>query len=165
MSLPQLFFYAIGALTLVSALGVVVFRSVVYCTLSLLVSLLAVAGLYILLFAEFIALVQVLLYGGAITILVLLALMLTPLRRGPPALDNPQRLLALLASLAAFAVLGITVAITKWGTPVAEPDIVKLTDLGNTLFSQWVIPFEVASLILLVALIGAIIIAREADDQ
>ena len=163
MSLLHLFFYGIGTATLIGALGVVLSRNVVYSALSLLVALLATAGLYILLFAEFLALVQVLLYGGAITIVVLLALMLTRLRDVQPGLDNPQRLLAAVGSAVAFAFLGITVVTTSWTPRVEEPQIVTISDLGRNLFSQWVVPFEIASLVLLVSLIGAIIIAREGE--
>ncbi len=160
-----LFFYAIGALSLVGAIGVVASRNVVYSALFLLMALLGVAGLYILLFAEFLALVQVLIYGGAVAIIVLFGLMLTRFRDTPVVLDNPQRPLAAIASIAAFFVLGVVVTATKWAPKVKELQPVKFGDFGNKLFSQWVVPFEIASLVLLVALIGAIIIARSEDRE
>ncbi len=165
MNLLLLFFYAIGALSLAGAVGVVISRNVVHSALFLLLSLLGVAGLYILLFAEFLALVQILIYGGAITIIVLFGLMLTRFRDTPLLLDNPQRLLAAIAGFAAFLLLTIAVTGTKWAPRVEELKPIPFGDLGNNLFSQWVVPFEIASLVLLVALVGAIIIARGEDTE
>ena len=102
-------FYAFGALTLLAAVGVVTTRSVVYAALFLLASLTGVAGLFVLLFAEFLALVQILIYGGAIIIVILFALMLTrhseyqgatEHRRWPFAVFVSGGLLALMAAAA-----------------------------------------------------------------
>ncbi|MFH1141203.1 MAG: NADH-quinone oxidoreductase subunit J, partial [Chloroflexota bacterium] len=83
-------FYLAGALTLGGAMGVVSTRNIVHAAIFLLAALMGVAGIYLLVFAEFLALVQVLIYGGAIVIVVLFALMLTRLQefRGP--MENPQ---------------------------------------------------------------------------
>ncbi|MCL0101965.1 NADH-quinone oxidoreductase subunit J [Dehalococcoidia bacterium] len=139
--------------------GVVLSRNVVYASLCLLLSLLSVAGIYILIFSPFLALVQVLIYGGAITVVVLFALMLTRQREQPSSLDNPNKLLAGIVGLATMGLLITTVVVSRWPDD-AEPGIVGFRDLGTTLFTQWAVPFEIASLLLLVALIGAIVIAR-----
>ena len=151
-------FVIAAILTLGGGIGVVATRNVVHAALFLLVSLVAVAGLYLLVFAEFLALVQVLIYGGAIVIVLLFAIMLTRSQEYPRISDNPQWPLAIVAGLAVFGVLA---AAFLWKMP---PDSVakgpELSELGNSLFTQWALPFEVVSLVLLVALIGAIIIAR-----
>ena len=139
--------------------GVVLSRNVVYASLSLLLSLLSVAGIYVLLFSPFLALVQILIYGGAITVVVLFALMLTRQREQPTSLDNPNKPLAALVGLATMGLLIVTVVRSGWPDD-AQPELVGFRDLGSTLFTQWAVPFEIASLLLLVALIGAIVIAR-----
>ena len=156
-------FIALAALTLGGGLGVVATRNVVHAALALLLSLLAVAGIYLILFAEFLAIVQVLIYGGAITIVLLFAIMLTRTAEYPRITDNRQWPLAAVAAVATLAVLaGSFWTKSAVGT---EPHNPVLTDLANSLFTRWAIPFEVASLVLLVALIGAIIIARESEEE
>lgn len=163
MSLSLTVFYILGAVCLGGALGVVLSRNVVHAALLLLVSMLAVAGLYLLLLAEFLALVQVLIYGGAITIVVLFVIMLTREQEFLGLRDNPQRPLAALAALAVFGVLATALA---RGLPSQTTRTsVAFTDLGDTLFTKWAVPFEVASLVLLVALIGAIVIAKEGGEE
>jgi len=155
-------FIVLAALTLGGGLGVVATRNVVHASLALLLSLLAVAGIYLILFAEFLAIVQVLIYGGAITIVLLFAIMLTRTAEYPRITDNRQWPLAAAAAVATLAVL----AGSFWtkASVGSEPHSPALTDLANSLFTRWAIPFEVASLVLLVALIGAIIIARESEE-
>ena len=151
-------FIIVAIFTLGGALGVVATRNVVHAALFLLLSLLGAAGAYLLLFAEFLALVQVLIYGGAIIIVVLFAVMLTRSSEYPRITDNRQWPLALLTAAALSGVLGAAF----WLAPevVAEPQAPEFTDLAASLFTKWALPFEIASLVLLVALIGAIIIAR-----
>ncbi len=136
-------------------------RNVVHAALFLLVSLVSVAGIYLLLFAEFLALVQVLIYGGAIIIVLLFAIMLTRSQEYPRISDNPQWPLGIVAGLAVFGVLAASML---WRLPPeSEPHGPGLSTLGESLFTTWALPFEVVSLVLLVALIGAIIIARTGD--
>ena len=147
-------------------LGVVASRNIVHAALFLLLSLAAVAGAYLLLFAEFLALVQVLIYGGAITIVLLFAIMLTRGRDYPFISDNRQWPLAILASLATFGVLLASFLVNKvpWAEPKAE-DMNFVEDLAEPLFTTWAIPFEIASLVLVVALIGAIVIGHEGGRE
>lgn len=165
MSLLLFVFIVLSVLALVGALGVVVAQNIVFSALSLLLALLMAAGLFILLMAPFLALVQVLVYGGAIVILIVFALMLTRSRELPVKLDNRQKPLALIAGGAAMAALVATVIATTW--PRQEPEAIATSfgDLGGVLFNQWAVPFEVASLVLLVALIGAIVIARTGESE
>ena len=157
------FLFSLAAfLILAGGLGVVATRNVVHAALFLLLSLGAVAGAYLLLFAEFLALVQLLIYGGAITIVLLFAIMLTRGRDYPHISDNAQWPLAILTSLATFGVLLASFLVNKTrGTEPKAGDLSFKDDLAEPLFTTWAVPFEIASLVLLVALIGAIVIARE----
>ena len=156
-------FGLLAALTLAGGLGVVATRNVVHAALFLLLSLTAVAGVYLILFAEFLALVQVLIYGGAIIIVVLFAIMLTRSGDYPRISDNRQWPLA---AVAALGVLGVLAAAFLARTaPLTQPQSPAFEQLGSSLFTRWAVPFEVASLVLLVALIGAIIIARTGGDE
>lgn len=152
-------FYLAGILTIGGAVGVVGTRNIVHAALFLLASLMGVAGVYLLVFAEFLALVQVLIYGGAIVIVVLFALMLTRLQDFRGAMENSQWPLAVVASMVVFGVMAA--AIVRSGTHRAvERSGPEVKEIGLSLFTQWAIPFEVVSVLLLVALIGAIVIAR-----
>jgi NADH:ubiquinone oxidoreductase subunit 6 (subunit J) len=154
------FFFILGGMALLGSVGTVASRNVVHAALSLVLALLAVAGLFILLLAEFLAIVQVLIYGGAITIILLFALMLTRTREGPMRLDNAQRRYALIGAGAAFAVLTVVIMVSDWPAPIDNPVRPGFSRMSEVLFQQWAIPFEAASLVLLVALIGAIVISR-----
>ena len=164
MTTSLVLFYLAGALTLGGAVGVVGSRNIVHAALFLLASLMGVAGIYLMVFAEFLALVQVLIYGGAIIIVVLFALMLTRLQEFSGPMENPQWPLAAVAGLVLFGV--IAAAITRTGTPAAtERSGPGVEEIGLSLFTQWAIPFEVASVLLLVALVGAIVIARAGGNE
>ena len=163
MSLSLVVFYALSVVCLGGAVGVVVSRNVVYAALMLLVSLVAVAGVYILLLAEFLALVQVLIYGGAITIVILFVIMLTRAQDFRTLRDNPQWPLALVTALGLFALLAV--ALVSGAPDETTRRSVSFRELGDSLFTQWAVPFEIASLVLLVALIGAIVIAREREEE
>jgi NADH-quinone oxidoreductase subunit J len=102
MSASLALFYVTGALTLGGALGVVMTRNIIYAALALLVALLGVAGLFLLAFAEFLALVQVLIYGGAIIIVILFTLMLTRIEDFEHLTDNRQWPIAAVAAMAVF---------------------------------------------------------------
>lgn len=160
----SLYLFALLAfLTLAGGLGVVSTRNVVHAALYLLLSLLAVAGIYLILFAEFLALVQVLIYGGAVVIVVLFAIMLTRSSEYPRISDNRQWPLALVAALGLLGVLAAAfLAAPIQITQLQSPDF---TALSGSLFTKWAVPFEIASLVLLVALIGAIIIARAGKNE
>ena len=156
-------FILLAVFTLGGGLGVVITRNVVHAALFLLVSLVAVAGVYLILFAEFLALVQVLIYGGAIIIVLLFAIMLTRSAEYPRISDNRQWPLAAVAAAAVGVVLGAAFWVN--GVTESSPSSPAFGELANSLFTRWAIPFEVASLVLLVALIGAIIIARTGEDR
>jgi NADH-quinone oxidoreductase subunit J len=156
-------FILVAVLTIGGGLGVVLTRNVVHAALALLVSLISVAGVYLVLFAEFLALVQVLIYGGAIIIVLVFAVMLTRSSDYPRISDNKQWPLAAIVALALLGVLVPSFVINSVrGTQVQNA---SFTGIGESLFTTWAVPFEIASLVLLVALIGAIIIARSGRGE
>ena len=165
MSYEEVIFYFVAALTVLGGLGVVLARNVVHSALFLIVALLAVAAVFILLSAEFLAIVQVLIYGGAVTILILFAMMLTRVRGVPGTLDGPQRPFAALAAAAFLALSILAVVSTEWPGETEKITVIAFSDLGDKLFRNWAAPFEVASLVLLVALIGGIILARSEEGE
>lgn len=165
MTYEEVIFYVVASVTVIGALGVVTARNVVHSALFLILALMAVAAIFILLAAEFLAIVQVLIYGGAVTILVLFAMMLTRVRDMPAALDGPQRPFAALASGAFLAISIVSVVTTKWPGETEKISVISLEQIGNRLFTTWAVPFEVASLVLMVALVGAIVLARGEEGE
>lgn len=157
-----LVFYVVAAVLLVSSLAVVIFPNIIHSALSLALSFLAVAALYILLNAEFVAFVQILIYAGAVMVLLLFAVMLT--QRSSTQFSNLPNMQAKWAAVAAglvFVGLAGSFLQTRWpvqaqGLPA---DVTAL--LGQLIFGQYVLAFEAASLLLLAAMVGAIVVARE----
>ena len=165
MSVVLAFFFVLGGMMLIGSVGTVASRNVVHSALFLILALLAVAGIFVLLLAEFLAIVQVLIYAGAITIILLFALMLTRSQETPFSLDNAQKPFALVAAGGILAVLTVVLLASDWPGPRDDPERVSFAGLSDTLFRQWAVPFEVASLVLLVALIGAIVISRPGREE
>ena len=157
------FFYVASALVIAGALGVALSRNIVYAAFSLLAAMLGVAGVFLLMFAEFLALVQVLIYGGAVVIVVLFSLMLTRIQDFENLTDHRQWPLAAVTAVAVFGLL--TAAILTTSVRTVERQSVGFFELGESLFTDWAIPFEVASLVLLVALIGSIVLVRTGGDR
>jgi len=144
----------------VAALRVVTTPNVVHGALFLVVALSAVAGVFLVLGAEFVAWVQVLIYVGAIVVLLLFALMLTKAPIGREALDNQQRGLASVVGLVVFG--GITWLLwNAFGGAVFTPVPASTAQVGALIFDRFVLPFEVVSMLLLAALIGAVVISRK----
>ncbi|NUU26183.1 MAG: NADH-quinone oxidoreductase subunit J [Streptomycetaceae bacterium] len=159
----EIAFVLIGLVVLGSALLVVTTRQIVHAALWLVVTLGGLAAEYLLLTAEFIAWVQVLIYVGAVVVLLLFGLMLTraPIGRSTE-LDAPHRWPAVLVAVGAAATL-LTVVVDAFHATYLDLD--KTDDgsaraTGESLFRAWVLPFEVLSVLLLAALIGAIILSR-----
>jgi NADH-quinone oxidoreductase subunit J len=160
------FFYVMAATVIVGGLGVVLMRSTVYSALFLIASLLGVAGIYVLLSVEFLALVQVLIYAGAVMILIVFALVLTRVRDLAEA--RPFGAQTPIAGAAALALLGTFIAMysqTDWPRDTETLTTVPFTTIGDALFGRWAVPFEIASGVLLVALVGAIVIAIQEEGE
>jgi NADH-quinone oxidoreductase subunit J len=142
-----------------AALRLVTARNVVHAALYLVVTLATVAAVFLLLAAEFVAWVQVLIYVGAILVLLLFGLMLTRAPIGREALDNQQRGLSAIVGLGVLA--GLVVLLWEaFGEATIELTTSSTAIVGERLFRLFVLPFEVVSFLLLAALIGAIVLAR-----
>ncbi|HYU18572.1 MAG TPA: NADH-quinone oxidoreductase subunit J [Chloroflexota bacterium] len=155
-------FYLVGATTLVAGIGMVLVRNMVRSALLLVLALGGVALMYVLLSADFLAVVQLLLYIGAIMILMLFAIMLTPGQVDlPSSAPQAQRITSALTALAVGVISLFVVLSHPWRIRAAPLDIVTSERLGSLLMSTYVLPFEIASLLLTIGMIGAIVIARE----
>jgi NADH-quinone oxidoreductase subunit J len=154
-------FWILAAAMALSALKVVTTKNVVHAALYLVVVLGGVAGLFVLLAAEFVAVVQILVYIGAIVVLFLFGVMLTraPIGRDPD-LDNDQRVAALIVALFLFGVLSSVLVNAFHRTHVQPLTIQRTSDVSLAIFRDYVVPFEVVSIVLLAALVGAVVIAR-----
>ena len=161
-------FSLLSALILLSAVWVVVLPNLFRAALSLGLVLLGVAGLFILLEADFLAFVQILVYVGAVLTLVIFAIMLTStVERETSAPASRQRGPAALVALALFAILAYTTRIvpTALEPPAAVP-LASLASLGQQLVTVLVLPFEVISLVFVAAMVGAIaLVARRSPPQ
>lgn len=162
-------FIPLAAMALATAALVIVLRNPIYCALSLVGTFFALAGLYLLLQAQFLAVVQVIIYAGAIMVLFLFVVMLLDVGREPPVWLQRDRLRLLLGvGVIALLLLELVVPIgsgTLHGTQ--GPYTTELVGaIGNTqlvgrlLFTDFLIPFEITSIILLIAIIGAMVLAR-----
>ena len=152
----------------VSALRMVTTKNVVHAALYLVVVLSGMAGLYVLLAAQFVAVVQVLVYVGAIVVLFLFGIMLTRAKiGGENDLDNDQKWIGLVVCTFLLGVLGVTLwqafgdqTFDLTNSVAAGASTANTDAIANSLFSQYLVPFEVASVLLLAALVGAIVVAR-----
>jgi len=160
-------FYTLAALILGFAVLVISTRNTVHSVLFLVLNFLAVAALYVLLTAQFLAVIQVLVYAGGIVVLYLFVVMLVNLKRPPEDHSAPQR-----RNWIGFALSGLVLAelggIVAWGQVSQSGTAMESSDLalnnveriGMLLYTEYLIPFEVASMLLLVAMVGAIILAK-----
>ena len=166
MSLVEVLFALLSLVAVGSALLVVTTRNMVHAALWLVVTLGAVAGVYLLLAAEFVAWVQVLIYVGAVVVLLLFALMLTKAPTGPQPDLNTRKVVpaAVVAGLVTVLLATTVVAGFREAEIDLEGAVVGSAEsTGATIFSSWVLPFEVLSVLLLAALIGAIVLSRGGD--
>jgi len=158
-------FSLLALLVLVSAFWVVTLRNLFRAALGLGVVLISVAGLFILLEAEFLAFVQILVYVGAILTLVVFAIMLTAkLQATPSAPASRHPLLPALASLGVFLVLLSAIQSLKW-PDFSSASAVSLGALGQQLVTTLVLPFEVISLVFVAAMVGAIVVATSRSSK
>jgi NADH-quinone oxidoreductase subunit J len=155
-------FWILAVVTVVAALGVIVQRNVFRAALSLILCLVAVAGIFVTLSADFLAGAQILVYVGAISVVIILAIMLTrEFTQGSPSnrLKVPAFIVAVVfVGLVAFAVLK-----TNWQIASAIPQTPTTPDLAERLIGQsgFVLPLEITGVLILAVIIGAIVIARE----
>jgi NADH:ubiquinone oxidoreductase subunit 6 (subunit J) len=164
MTVSHVVFVILSAVSLIGALGVVISRNLFRAALFLVLSFVGVAGFYVLLEAEFLAMVQLLVYVGAISILIIFAIMLSRRLMSPDfKAQNEQWIWALGAAVALFAILVFILLKVTWPIElsIVSPDMIQQLGIALVSQDQFVLVFEAASVLLLVALVGAVIIARE----
>ncbi|BBD68564.1 NADH-ubiquinone/plastoquinone oxidoreductase, chain 6 [Nostoc commune NIES-4072] len=154
----------LGVMMIGAAIGVVLFSNIVYSAFLLGGVFISIAGIYLLLNADFVAAAQILIYVGAVNVLILFAIMLVNKRENFVAFPNSwvRKVLTGLVSIGLFGLLSTMVLATPWAysaAPVAggESSIVLI---GEHFFTDFLLPFELASILLLIAMVGAIILAR-----
>jgi len=159
-------FLVIALLMVAAAIRVVTSPNVVHAALMLVVALGGSAGLFLMLGAEFVAWTIVLVYIGAVIVLFLFGLMITraPTGRDSVDLDHKRRWPAALVALATFVTIAWTTTLAFEDAEIVE-GVARAGDIGDVLFTRYVIPFEAVSVVLLAALIGGIVVARKDPEQ
>ncbi len=160
---PNIFFWTIAVVATAAALKMVTTDNVVHAALYLLIVLAAVAAVYVILGAEFAAATQVMVYIGAILVLLLFGVMLTRARiGGDDDLNYPQRWIGALVATALFAVMGYSLWEAFGDDQLPDDRVVQRTsDVADSIFGSYIVPFEAISVLLLAALIGAVVVARK----
>ncbi len=163
------FFLFLAAVTVVTALLVIIQRNTVNSAIFLIINFFSLAGIYLMLNAQFIAVIQVLVYAGAIMVLFLFVIMLLNLEKEKKliARHNLQKFFGILFSISLLALIGIVFhsVLLEGSKGTFSPE--KIATLGNTevvarlLFTDFLLPFEITSILLLVAMIGAIVLAKK----
>lgn len=165
MSITQILFWLLSVLAIFSALMVVTNRNPVYSVLWLIATFFAISGHYILLNAQFLAIVNIIVYAGAIMVLFLFVIMLMNLNKDTEPQKN--KWLKLAGAVAGGCLLLVLVAALKETelkgqlAQVNEGDIGLIKNLGKVLFNEFVIPFEISSILFLSAMVGAVVIGKK----
>ncbi len=161
MNFAEYFFILIMLITMIGGLVTVLSGSLIYSMIGLVVTLFGVAGIYIYLNAPFLAMMQILIYVGAITILIAFAIMLAgPMYKKPKEWTTTAKLLAsAIVSLFSFAVLYLAVIRGMWVSGKVQDFTLSAKDIGRTLLDKLMLPFELISLLIVVSIIGAIMLS------
>jgi NADH-quinone oxidoreductase subunit J len=165
VSLTELVFLVLAVVAAGSALLSMTSGQLVHSALWLVVTLGAVAGCFVLMTAEFVAWVQVLVYVGSVVVLVIFALMLTRQTSATTAEVTGNRWIAAALGVVAAIGLGATMVAGFRGEDIEGRRIGTAGSIGDALFTDWVLPFEILSGVLLAALVGAIVISRSGSDR
>ncbi|MEH2082329.1 MAG: NADH-quinone oxidoreductase subunit J [Nostoc sp.] len=154
----------LGVMMIGAAIGVVLFSSIVYSAFLLGGVFISIAGMYLLLNADFVAAAQILIYVGAVNVLILFAIMLVNKRQNFVAFPNSwvRKALTGVVSVGLFGLLSTMVLATPWAYSTASVASGKssIVLIGEHFFTDFLLPFELASILLLIAMVGAIILAR-----
>lgn len=162
MTLQVVFFYLYALVAVAGAVGLVTARKLIHAVMSFFAALVAIAGLFLLLGSEFLAAMQLFVYGGAMTVLMLFALMFTgAIPTGDNRAKSAVKWLALAVTGTFFGLLVSAYVSAGWAISPTHP--MDVAAIASILFSRLVVPFEIAGLALTIALIGAIVLAREDD--
>ena len=159
-------FIGLALVAIVGGVLLITLTKVVHMVIALVFTFLGIAGINMLLSAEFVAIVQILIYSGAITIVMLFGIMLTKHQENDAPAKGGWGNFSLLAAIAGFAV-AVYLGIYNLDIPVQPTALHEenTKQIGIELFSKYVIPFEVMSVLLLVALVGAIVLAKKEDEE
>lgn len=165
MSAEQVLFWVFGACIVLGAAGVIFARNSVNSAMALVATFFFLAGIYVLLWAHTIAIIQVLVYAGAIMVLFLFVIMLLSLTEQESVRSwlSVSRVLGAAAAAVLLYGLELSLARVRDGIAVgaaAQPDFGSLKTLGGLLYTQWLLPFEVVSLLLLVAIVGSVVVSK-----
>jgi len=155
-------FWVLAVVGIAAALAVVLLRDIFRAALSLILCFLTVAGIYVTLSADFLAAVQVLVYVGAISVLIILAIMLTrEVQRGSPS--SKLRIPAFVVAILFLGVMSFTLINTTWLVSTVPPLEPTTAALAGKIFGEggFILAFEIAPVLLLVAILGAIVLVRE----
>ncbi len=152
-------FWVLAAVSVGSALMVVAVRNLIHAVVALIISFLGIAGLYVTLSADFVAVTQVLLYAGAVSVLILFAIVLTP-RAERNNTETFLRFPALLLAVLVGFTMGLAALDTDWSIAARGGFEETASAIGEALLDKYVLPFEMASVLLLVSMVGAILLVR-----
>jgi NADH-quinone oxidoreductase subunit J len=158
----EVIFWVFAVFMAIAAIRVVTTRNVVHAALYLVGTLLGATSMYLLLYADFVAWVQVLVYVGAVVVLMLFGLMLTTAPIGSANFDNNQRVIAAVCAGLIFAVTSFIMIEAFEGQEIdlSATEGTTVQSIGEAIFSVYVLPFEIVSLLLLAGLVGAVLISR-----
>lgn len=165
MAIQEILFYVLAGLTVLSALLMVFSRNPIHSILYLIITFFCISGHYILLNAQFLAVVNVIVYAGAIMVLFLFVVMLMNLNTEKKSFGTPAKLTV--AGLVCVLFIALTVGVlTSNGTPttgveMATGEIGLIHNLGMLLYSEYVLPFELSSILFIAAMIGGVILSKK----
>ena len=162
LSLSDVLFYVVAGFTIISAFGVAFSPNIVYSAFALMGAFVGVAGLYVFLAADFVAVVQILIYVGGVLVLTIFAVMLTH-RISDVRISNRSvgKIPSLLAVIVIGFAMGTAILRANWHrVPLKEAES-TIAMIGNSFLSEYLLPFELASVVLLAALIGAVVLSRK----
>jgi NADH-quinone oxidoreductase subunit J len=159
-------FLILASIAIIGGILLINLRKVFHVVLALSLTFLSIAGIYVLLSAEFLATIQVLIYSGAITILFLFGIMLTPVFDEERKKINRWLFLVLIISVISFgSALYYGILQVDFGNEITNLHESNTEQIGIAMFTKYIIPFELVSILLLVALVGAIIISKKDDEE
>jgi NADH-quinone oxidoreductase subunit J len=169
-------FGILSLVAVVSAVGVITLRQPVHCALSFLLTLASLAGLYLLLSAPFVAVIQIIIYAGAIMVLFVFVMMLLHAQRGegPTQYLPLQGLIGVILAGLFLGLIGFVSIVSTSAEPSESPlatgakicsgtNLTDISQMAHCLFNQFVFPFELASVLLLAAMIGAVVLSKKGD--
>lgn len=169
MEITEILFYVLASLTVLSALLMVFSKNPVHSILYLIITFFCISGHYVLMNAQFLAVVNVIVYAGAIMVLFLFVVMLMNLNNEKISFGRPAKLLA--ASLVSILFIALTVQLVLGNSDAAQQQIAMgegefglIQNLGKHLYSEYVLTFELSSILFISAMIGAVILSKKDEE-